>query len=96
LAAKDVADRLAPLRAIAEDAPETAGGGGTTLLASVPDPAAGMRAVPVALPALTEGGGGTTSCVPKSFPMTALTNEGLPAGGGGITAREAMALPLSR
>ena len=46
----------------------------------------------------TAGGGGTTSCVPKSFPIMLLTNDGLPdcVGGGGTTVCEdAAALPLS-
>jgi len=49
--------------------------------------------------AAVDGGGGTTSCVPKSFPMTLLTNDVLPAvdGGGGTTAGLlAPTLPLSR
>ena len=35
----------------------------------------------------TAGGGGTTSCVPKSFPMMLLTNDPLAGceGGGGTT-----------
>jgi len=76
------------------------GGGGTTLAPSPPpDPPAGFLAVPAAVPEATVGGGGTTSWVPKSFPMTLLTNEPLPAGvgGGGTTVREgSAALPLSR
>ena len=63
-----------------------------------PDPPAALRAVPEVLPAETAGGGGTTSWVPKSLPMTLLTNDPLPAGvgGGGTMALEASALPLSR
>jgi hypothetical protein len=68
------------------------------LLRALPDPPAGLRPVPDVLPEATVGGGGTTSCVPKSLPMTLLTNEVLPAGvgGGGITVLEGLALPLSR
>jgi hypothetical protein len=80
--------------------PPTEGGGGMTLLASDPlDPAAELRAVPEAFPADTVGGGGTTSCVPKSLPMILLTNDPLVAwvGGGGTTVGEdAPRLPLSR
>jgi hypothetical protein len=80
-------------RDVAPVAPEAAGGGGMTLAASaVPE----LRELP---DALVEGGGGTTSCVPKSFPMTLLTNDVLPAwvGGGGTTAGLlAPTLPLSR
>jgi hypothetical protein len=65
---------------------------------ALPDPPEGLRPVPVPLPDATVGGGGTTSCVPKSLPMTLLTNEVLPVGvgGGGITVLEGLALPLSR
>lgn len=61
-------------------------------------PPAALRAVAEVLSAETAGGGGTTSWVPKSFPMTLLTNDPLPAGvgGGGTTALEGSALPLSR
>ena len=48
------------------------------LLASAPpDPAEGLREVAVVLPEATVGGGGTTSCVPKSLPIMLLTNEPL-------------------
>src|ERR1700733_16299684 len=46
----------------------------------------------------TAGGGGMTSCVPKSLPRTLLTNDPLAAwvGGGGTTAGvEERTLPLS-
>jgi hypothetical protein len=57
------------------------------LAASVPPPLEALRDVPEPLSVETLGGGGTTSCVPKSFPITLLTNEAPPvcAGGGGIT-----------
>lgn len=66
------------------------------LLASVPpDPLAALRADPEAAP--TFGGGGTTSCVPKSLPIMLLTTEVFAAGGGGTTFwGELAALPLSR
>ena len=55
-------------------APEADGGGGTTFAAIVPPgPPEVLREVE-----LTLGGGGTTSCVPKSFPMMLLTNDPLP------------------
>jgi hypothetical protein len=58
----------------ADEPAEAAGGGGMILAASaVPPP---LRELP---DAAGEGGGGTTSCVPKSFPMTLLTNDVLPA-----------------
>jgi hypothetical protein len=69
------------------------------LLANAPpDPPAGLRPVPEVFPEMTLGGGGTTSCVPKSFPMMLLTSEVFPAdvGGGGITVLEGSVLPLSR
>jgi hypothetical protein len=77
----------------------TEGGGGMTLAASeVPEPPVGLRDVPAALVEETAGGGGTTSCVPKSLPMMLLTIDPLAAcvGGGGTTAGavERM-LPLS-
>ena len=53
------------------------GGGGITLAARVVDPDEGLRFVPVEFPAATFGGGGTTSCVPKSLPMMLLTNDPL-------------------
>jgi hypothetical protein len=57
----------------------TEGGGGMTLVArDVPDPPA-LREVPAALEEVTLGGGGTTSCVPKSLPMMLLTNDPLAA-----------------
>src|ERR1700678_28433 len=77
----------------------TAGGGGTTLLASAPDPP--LRTVAEAPPAETLGGGGTTSCVPKSLPITVLTKDVLDdvlpegVGGGGTTACERSVAPLS-
>jgi hypothetical protein len=61
-------------------APEAAydGGGGMTLLASVAaDPAEELREVAEELPAVTVGGGGTTSCVPKSLPIRLLTSDPL-------------------
>lgn len=66
---------------------DAAGGGGITLPARVPvvrEPAGG-----------TLGGGGTTSCVPKIFPMRPLTKDVLPAGvgGGGTTVGEVAPLP---
>ena len=63
-----------------------------------PDPPAGLRPLPDVLPEATVGGGGTTSCVPKSLPITLLTNEVLPVGvgGGGITVLEGSVVPLSR
>jgi hypothetical protein len=77
----------------------TEGGGGMTLAASeVPEPPVGLRDVPAALAEATFGGGGTTSCVPKSLPMMLLTKEPLAAcvGGGGTTAGvEERTLPLS-
>lgn len=65
--------------------PPADGGGGITLLASPPAVPFGLREVPDALPGDTFGGGGTTSCVPKSFPMMLLTIDVLfvAAGGGG-------------
>ena len=41
------------------------------------------------LVAFTDGGGGTTSCVPKILPITVLRSEPLPVceGGGGTTVR---------
>jgi hypothetical protein len=60
-----------------EDEPVLAaeGGGGITLAARVVDPDEGLRVVPAEFPAATVGGGGTTSCVPKSFPMMLLTSD---------------------
>lgn len=58
-----------------------------TLLPSDPPGApAALRPAPP-LPEETVGGGGTTSCVPKSLPTMLLKNPVLPAwvGGGGIT-----------
>jgi hypothetical protein len=97
LAARELAGPPAPLRALPVPA-ETLGGGGTTLFANGPEFPEGLRPVPATFPETTLGGGGTASCVPKSFPITVLTNEVLPAGAGGrgITAREATVLPLSR
>jgi len=57
------------------------GAGGTTF-------AEREGAAPLFVPlASTEGGGGTTSCVPKIFPISELTRELLPVccGGGGTT-----------
>lgn len=51
------------------------GGGGITLAAREVDPDEELRVVPVEFPAATVGGGGTTSCVPKSFPMMLLTSD---------------------
>jgi hypothetical protein len=53
------------------------GGGGITLAARVVDPDEELRVVPAEFPAATVGGGGTTSCVPKSLPMMLLTNDPL-------------------
>lgn len=61
-------------RDTAEDAADADGGGGMTLAANVAAPP--LRELP---DAVVEGGGGTTSCVPKSFPITLLTNDVLPA-----------------
>lgn len=78
-------------------APEIDGGGGTTPVpGAVPDP----PRIPLGLPEerlLTLGGGGTTSCVPKIFPIRLLTSEPLPVcvGGGGTTVlEESGTLPL--
>lgn len=75
------------------------GAGGMMLVASVaPPPFDSVRADPEVPSGETLGGGGTTSCVPKSLPMMLLTNEPLLVcvGGGGITtAVERAALPLS-
>ena len=59
----------------------TEGGGCTTLLLSD-----GALPAPVLL-AFTDGGGGTTSCVPKIFPIRLLTSDALPdcVGCGGTT-----------
>jgi hypothetical protein len=57
----------------------TEGGGGMTLVArDVPEPPA-LREFPAALEEVTVGGGGTTSCVPKSLPMMLLTKDPLAA-----------------
>jgi len=76
------------------------GGGGMTFAASeLPDPPAELRDVPAALVEETEGGGGTTSCVPKSLPMMLLTKDPFAAcvGGGGTTLGvEGRTPPLSR
>ena len=76
------------------------GGGGTTLAErELPEPPDELREVPAVLVEDTEGGGGTTSCVPKSFPMTLLRNDPLATcvGGGGTTVGEAdCSRPLSR
>jgi hypothetical protein len=72
-----------------DDALAIDGGGGITLaLREVPCPPFGdVRELPAEELAETLGGGGTTSWVPKSFPMIVLTNEPLAAcvGGGGMT-----------
>jgi hypothetical protein len=84
-----------------EAALPTEGGGGITLaLSEVPCPPLGdVRELPAPALAATLGGGGTTSCVPKSLPMIVLTKDPLAAcvGGGGIIfgADEGMP-PLSR
>jgi hypothetical protein len=70
----------------------------TLAVSDVPDPPAELRDVPAALSEATEGGGGTTSCVPKSFPTIVPRNDPLAAcvGGGGTTAGVAdCSLPLS-
>ena len=41
------------------------------------DPAEELREVAEELPAVTVGGGGTTSCVPKSLPIRLLTSDPL-------------------
>ena len=89
----------------ADDPPEPvlegpkAGGGGTTFAeVALPNPPAELRDVPAVLAEETDGGGGTTSCVPKSFPMMLLTNDPLAAcvGGGGTTVGDAdWSRPLS-
>jgi hypothetical protein len=69
------------------------------LASEPPGPGPALRAVPDVPPDETVGGGGTTSWVPKSLPITLLTNDPLPAdvGGGGTTVLEESAvLPLSR
>jgi len=89
---RDVPDELA----LPE--PPADGGGGITLLASPPAVPFGLREVPGAPPEVTFGGGGTTSCVPKSFPMMLLTNEVLfvaVGGGGTIVCDVSGAPPLS-
>jgi hypothetical protein len=57
----------------------------------VPAPPEALRGVPED----TLGGGGTTSCVPKSFPIMLLTSEPPAAGvgGGGTTVLEASGIP---
>jgi hypothetical protein len=50
------------------------GGGGITFAARV-DPDEELRVVPAEFPVATVGGGGTTSCVPKSLPMMLLTSD---------------------
>ena len=59
-----------------------------TLLPS--DAPCALRPVAEPLPEETVGGGGTTSCVPKSLPTILLNNPVLPVGvgGGGITVGE--------
>ena len=71
--------------------PDTDGGGGTTLAPRpVPEPADAPLGSVEVLPALTLGGGGTTSVVPKILPIRLLINPVLldGAGGGGTTAFE--------
>jgi hypothetical protein len=66
-------------------APEMDGGGGTTLVpGAVLEPPRNPLGFPEALATLTFGGGGTMSCVPKTFPMSVL-NRPVCAGGGGTT-----------
>src|ERR1700678_25722 len=71
----------------------------TFAASELPDPAEELREVPATAESETLGGGGTTSCVPKSFPTRLLRMDPLAAcvGGGGITlgAEERMP-PLSR
>jgi hypothetical protein len=86
-----------PLRFVLE-APTEGGGGMTLAVSDVPDPP-GLRDDPEALEDETFGGGGTTSCVPKSLPMMLLTSDPLAdwVGGGGTTLGAAeRAEPLSR
>jgi hypothetical protein len=56
-----------------------------------------VRDVPAEEALETFGGGGTTSCVPKSLPIIELTKEPLAAGvgGGGTTFAEVRTPPLS-
>lgn len=84
----------------ADGAVPTEGGGGITFaLSDVPSPPEELRELPAGDEVETLGGGGTTSWVPKSFPMMLLTKDPLAAcvGGGGTTlgAEERMP-PLSR
>jgi hypothetical protein len=75
---------------------EIAGGGGTTLLRSAPGPAS-VRTETEPFAELTLGGGGTTSCVPKSLPiMLLITPVFVVVGGGGMTVVDGAVLPLSR
>src|ERR1700733_11539920 len=65
---------------------------------AVPDLPEELRDDPAESAEDTAGGGGMTSCVPKSLPITLLTNDPLAAcvGGGGTTAgAEERTLPLS-
>jgi len=65
---------------------------------AVPDLPEELRVDPAEAADDTAGGGGMTSCVPKSLPITLLTNDPLAAcvGGGGTTAGvEERTLPLS-
>jgi hypothetical protein len=80
--------------------PPTEGGGGITFAFNeVPWPPLAPRELPAAEALETLGGGGTTSCVPKSFPMILLTIDPLAAwvGGGGTTfGAEERIPPLSK
>lgn len=70
----------------------------TLVARDVPDPPE-LREVPAALEDETLGGGGTTSCVPKSLPIMLLTSDPLAVwvGGGGTTLGvEERSAPLSR
>jgi hypothetical protein len=68
--------------------PEMEGGGGTTLVpGAVLDPPRKPLGLPEELATLTFGGGGTTSCVPKTFPISVL-NRPVCDGGGGTTVLE--------
>jgi hypothetical protein len=68
-----------------EPEPERDGGGGTTLLPGVlPDPPRIPLGSPFEVRLLTVGGGDTTSCVPKTFPIKELSSP-VCAGGGGTT-----------
>jgi hypothetical protein len=87
-----------PLRVGPE--PPTDGGGGMTFAASeLPAPPEELREVPATAVFETLGGGGTTSCAPKSLPTMLLRMDPLAAcvGGGGMTlGAEERVPPLSR